>query len=553
MKSNMMRKRALQQEVCECCTTPGCVCDEHNLEVKNLDIPKKAHPFKDNGWYERKKSEYTQILAEQGGSAPLKSLNDGPASLTIPEFEKMGFYVGFDSSLKGWRVYLKAPHKEATSKEYERDKTYQDKGGETDLNISIESAISPAKGVLDYIKQKRIALEQLLQTRGEAAVASKAAKDLAETVPGVANTNTSMLGGVIAKYLIQLTQKAKGQKVTPAFNDNQFLQEIQPILERKQASMNSTAAKNLKDYTEEELEELEQDDAEEKKTKTKMKSPKTAAEGGAEDEEETEEQTSVDSSVVALLDSCKNEWTNLGDPVNPQTWPKEIERAILSLNDAIIKAIESTQEKLIEGEFYSKNVDEGVSSGGGSSMMNDLNTAPSDEGMENEEAPSLLEEESLNEVEANKKSSKTAAVDVTSTETKKALKFVEDLQDKIATMFFDYKKAVESANNSSLIKSAGEDLVRLKTKLGEIEKVISKQLTVLSEAEEAIDEKQKETSKKAAFEGEPKAVREEAEKIVKALKGKKGIDDPYAVALSQARKTVGKKSMFMGLSLASEE
>jgi hypothetical protein len=430
----MMRKRALQEaKKCPDCESQGHACAKHNTVVRALDLPqsKSAMP----------------------------------------------------------------------SKEYEQDKTYQDKGSETDLQVNIQGAVSPAKGVLDYIKQKRVALEQVLQTRGEAAVVTMASKDLAETVPGVANTNTSLLGGVIAKYLIQLTQKAKGQKVTPAFNDSQFLQEIEPILERKHASMN-TAGKNLKDKSEEELEEMESSD---KANKTKMKrqpegdkkaSSKLAAEGGAEDEEETEEQTSVDSAVVALLDSCKNEWTNLGEPVNPSTWPKEIERAILNLNDSIIKAIESTESKLIEGEFYSKNVDEGVSSaGGGSAMMNDLSVAPAEEGVNGVTNDEVVEEAPLdNEIKA-KKSSKTAAADITSTETKKALKFVEDLQEKVAALFFDYKKTVEATNNSALVKSAGEDLVRLKTKLSEVEKVMSKQLTVLSEAEESTEKQNKENAK----------------------------------------------------------
>ena len=554
MKSTMMRKRALQEPTCECCNTPGCVCEKHNTRIQELDLPKKANP----------------------------------------------------------------------SREYDKDKTYQDKGTETELNICIESAVDPARAILSYIKNKRIFLEQLLQTRGEAAVATRAAKELAQTVPGVANINTSILGGVIAKYLIQLTQKAQGQKVMPAFNDNQFLQEIQPILERKQPSMKSSA-KNLNNKSEEELEDIKKKTDETEKTrKTKMpktkegsyqdygsndrfseawhefiisKMPyysslgeqeleavlsdefdsfaqshpgaasikdkavkeflqswfgeeaeahvaaavdlgdkcsfceesadhtklvdgeetpvcaacgnktaslKTAAEGGA-DEEETEEETTAETAIVSLLDACKNEWTNLGEPVNPGTWPKEVERAILELNESITKAIESIQGKLIEGEFYSKNVDEGVSSGGGSDIMNDLEMAPMEEGSElmNDE---IENNEVSNEIPVEKKSSKTASADITSTETKKALKFVEDLQDKVANIFFDYKKSVEMANNSSLIKSAGEDMVRLKSKLSEVEKVLSKQLNVLSDAEEALDKKSKKSSLKTAEESSPKVV-----------------------------------------------
>ena len=297
----------------------------------------------------------------------------------------------------------------------------------------------------------------------------------------------------------------------------------------------------------------------------------TAAEGGAEEEEETEAETSVDSSVVSLLEACKREWTSLGEPVNPGTWPKEIERAILALNDDLVAAIKKTEDKLVEGEFYSKNVDEGVESAGGSNLMG-LNVAepeyPVEESVEETEKESkstktssktaslkIVKPKSVEEVvrysggtkwstsniqyaeryfphisfvvdtdtnkavaahdsERNvtldvddaktnkydylftKTSSKTAAEDVTSAETRKALKHVQSLKDDIASKFFDFKKDVQSANDSTPVKNIGETLISLKVKLEDVEKILSKQLDMLASAEKAIEDKKK----KAAFE-----------------------------------------------------
>lgn len=232
-----------------------------------------------------------------------------------------------------------------------------------------------------------------------------------------------------------------------------------------------------------------------------------AAEGGASEEEETEEQTSVDAVVVQLLESCKNEWTNLGDPVNPATWPKEIERAILNLNDEIVAAIQKVEDKLVEGEFYSKNVDEGVEGHGGSSL-DGLNVAPMEEGapvepdmgmgLESGDAAAELDEE-VEKMSSKEASVKTGAElpDVTSTETRKALKHTQSLKDDIASKFFDFKKVVQNANDSSIVKNIGETLVGLKVKLEEVEKVLSKQLEVLETAETAIEEKKKDNAKKA--------------------------------------------------------
>jgi rubrerythrin len=328
----------------------------------------------------------------------------------------------------------------------------------------------------------------------------------------------------------------------------------------------------------------------------KLSNLKLAAEGGAEEEEATEEQTSVDSSIVALLESAKNEWTGLGDPVNPATWPKEVERAILALNDAIVKAIESTQAKLAEGDFYSKNVDEGVDSVGGGSAtgIDDLNIAPAEPEL-NDELP--MEEGPVDNkalVGDKKSSSKKAAIDpktvchvcgkvkpqlnadgecaecyakspfrdesvpfhpiaslkvkassdIGSTETKKALKFTQDLSERIAGIFFDYKKTVEVANNSSLVKSAGEDMVRLKVKLNEVEKVLDKQLDVLTLAEDSIEDAKKQQAKKSS-------------KVAKSLCSKCGEaftpakpDHKLCPSCHTSKK---KASLFMGLTLASEE
>jgi len=534
MKSNMMRKRAIAEVECSDCKDKGIICDKHNPQVKELDLPQKT-------------------------SNP--------------------------------------------SKEYEKDKTYQDKEGSLEKEADVNDT---AKQILDYVKTKRMALADLLNKRGENALAAKVVTDLQQSVPGATRLNTGMLAGVIAKYLVNLTQKSLNEKVVAPFSDSQFLQEIAPIVERKQSSLEEPQHK----------EELPMD----KHSKLNLK---LAAEGGAAEESESEEQTSVDSGIVSLLEAAKNEWTNLGDPVNPATWPKEVERAILALNESIVKAIQSTQDKLAEGDFYSKNVDEGVDSVGGGTGLDDLNIAPAEETPNNElpleEAP--VDNKALMN---DKMSSKTASSEITSTETKKALKFTQDLGEKVAGIFFDYKKTVEVANNSALVKSAGEDMVRLKTKLAEVEKVLDKQLDVLTLAEDSIEDAKKQQSKKsskeccgkckkdekcectsggkcecvkkasksvnceeckkpfspnkpdhkicqqchksksqkeAAFKGQPESVKNKAEEIVKELKKKpefKGDDpdyNPWAVALSQAKKTLGKESSmkFMGLSLASEE
>lgn len=258
-----------------------------------------------------------------------------------------------------------------------------------------------------------------------------------------------------------------------------------------------------------------------------------AAEGGAAEEEETEEETTVDSVVVQLLEACKSEWATLGDPVNPATWPKEIERAILNLNDEIVAAIQKVEDKLVEGEFYSKNVDEGVAGGG--SSLDALNTAPPvEEPMPDAPMPEEGVEEDI-DTDVEKLSSKQAAAktgaelpDVTSTETRKALKHTQSLKDDIASKFFDFKKIVQNANDSSIVKNIGETLVGLKVKLEEVEKVLSKQLEVLESAETAIEEKKKEKKagevpesfkknwkKPAEEKEEPKEEKKEKEAAVK--------------------------------------
>lgn len=611
MKSTMItRKRALTEAECPDCNTKGVICEIHNPQVRELDIPKSANP----------------------------------------------------------------------SKEYEMDKTYQDK----------EGAVNPAKAVLDYVKSKRVSLEQVLNLRGENALATKIVKDLSETVPGAAQINTSMLAGVITKYLIQLNQRRQGEKVMLPLNDSQFLQEIEPILERKQASLeeDKTAlflmpitdlaagkkAANIayewhgsggsalyefasnyaqmpqsryptliqeidhcldvvsadpEQYDQEDKENLEflkhfvtkgthnteeepmalnneqkptksayfdfsdeekgldtpekkdkqkQWDKEDKRLKdekfkehgwngsTTSSLSKKAESGGAAEEEETEEQTSVDSAIVSLLEATKTDWTNLGDPVNPETWPKEVERAILALNDSVVKAIESTQSKLVEGDFYSKNVDEGVESAGGGTGLDDLNLAPAEPSAELplEETPELPLEEPLVD-ESNKMSSKKASVDTTSTETKKALKFVQDLQEKIAELFFDYKKTVETANNSALSKSTGEDMVRMKTKLSEVEKVLAKQFEVLSDAEEALEEAKKQQTKKSSKEeckcedgkckcedGKCKCAKKTKPSCSKCGKAFDPAKSDHKVC-SSCHESKKKASMFTGLSLAAEE
>ncbi|MEI6387906.1 MAG: hypothetical protein WCQ50_14835 [Spirochaetota bacterium] len=236
---------------------------------------------------------------------------------------------------------------------------------------------------------------------------------------------------------------------------------------------------------------------------------KTSAEGGAEEEEESEEATSVDTTVVQLLEACKREWTSLGEPVNPGTWPKEIERAILALNDDLVAAIKKVEDKLVEGDFYSKNVDEGVEQQQGGSMLDGLNVAPAEEGMVEEseeeiepkkataredEAKAKIEDDlkgDLEKVEVTA-SKRASAEDVTSTETRKALKFTQTLKEDIASKFFDFKKNVQSANDSSAIKNIGETLVALKVKLEDVEKVLVKQLDMLEGAEKAIADKKSE-------------------------------------------------------------
>ena len=248
---------------------------------------------------------------------------------------------------------------------------------------------------------------------------------------------------------------------------------------------------------------------------------KKAAAGGSSEEPESEEETSVDTVVVSLLEACKTEWTNLGDPVNPATWPKEIDRALLSLNDELVAAIKKVEDKLVEGEFYSKNVDEGLEGGGSSVGVGSLNIAPGEE--EVPESPEsmdmgeegLPEEDGLNTAadeedeallpEAPKTgglksaAAKTAVEfpDVTSAETRKALKFTQSLKDDIADKFFEFKKIVQEANDSSLIKNVGETFVGLKTKLEDVEKILSKQLQVLETAESAIQDKKDLNGKKS--------------------------------------------------------
>lgn len=605
MKSNMMRKRAIQEVECADCNTKGVVCSVHNPQVRELDLPKKANP----------------------------------------------------------------------SKEYEMDKTYQDK----------EAAINPLRAVLDYAKSKRDALSQSDKKPATAEIAQELA-----SIPGAAKGNTSMLAGVITKYLLHMT------------NDSQLLQEIEPILERKQSSFEEpmtdkqslllpafaegSAYKSAINtayswhgaqssamyefasndgsipisrlpqliseidhcidvvktdpdmYDENDLQELENLKmvANQPKSHTQTRnqpenpevktSSKVAAEGGAEEEEESEEQTTVDSTIVSLLDATKSEWTNLGDPVNPETWPKEVERAILALNDAVVKAIEGTQNKLVEGEFYSKNVDEGVESAGGGTGLNDLNLAPAEPSDELplDEAPleePLIPDNKTSSKKAGEESTvrcatcegkkrlngktcyvcegkgrltqeevakyaKKASTDTTSTETKKALKFVQDLQEKIAAMFFDYKKTVETANNAALAKSTGEDMVRIKSKLSEMEKVLAKQLEVLTVAEDSIEEaRKKQTAPKKSskkedckncgegceckdgkckcarpnqkspskmLDGSFKPFEEDASPKSKKCKycGTKGVDSESGKCKNCSGHTA---ALFMGLSLASEE
>lgn len=219
---------------------------------------------------------------------------------------------------------------------------------------------------------------------------------------------------------------------------------------------------------------------------------KIAAAGGASEEPETEEQTSVDSVVVQLLEACKVEWTSLGEPVNPGTWPKEIERAILALNDDLVAAIQKVEDKLVEGEFYSKNVDEGVEGHGGS-MVNDLNIAPAEgesDVLPPVEGETVDMDAELEEAGADKLSSKTAT-DIGVTETRKALKHTQSLKDDIASKFFEFKKVVQNANDSALVKNVAEVMVGLKVKLEEVEKVLDKQLDVFETADTAIEEKNK--------------------------------------------------------------
>lgn len=226
------------------------------------------------------------------------------------------------------------------------------------------------------------------------------------------------------------------------------------------------------------------------------------AAGGAEEEElqVDEPETGVDGTVVQLLEACKHEWSSLGDPVNPETWPKEIERAILSLNDDLVAAIQKTEDKLVEGEFYSKNVDEGVEGHGGS-MLGDLNLAQPEMSEDSNNLPLEDDNEMVDmDEEVEKFGSKKAASlpDVSSTETRKGLKHVQTLKDRIAAEFFEFKKNVQSANDSSIVKNIGESMVALKVKLEDVEKMLAKQLQVLEDAEKAIDEKKKSNEKKGA-------------------------------------------------------
>jgi len=722
---------------CKDCNTPGKICELHNPHIENLDISTKGSPAK-------------LANPNDGESAPFKGKD------TDLQVDTMGF----------------------------------------DLQAAGET---PGAKILQYVKNKKIQLQQLLAVRGENALLGKITTDLKETVPGAAQINTSTLAGIIVKYLIQSEATAHHHKAPTPFNDSQFLQEIEPVLERKQASMKpeiycpncgeeatstkpgfvsclecnykgpdeigggkvAPRMKNVKasdlnamklaefekeagilknvlvsmgigasllsglgglatmdahqqkayasqieeaaktkaeernsqiksylshvertpegvekakqalnkelsrinerintlksapvngnkdyfgyalnsallstcneqkDLVTEELmrlgdidtnnvsdkvsalnlakaeiktalqftdggkefdkrlkEYFSQEEKETGKTRAeiaaetkkqiedylatrdkedpKQASLKFAAAGGANEEEEEEpeeEESTLNSSVVSLLESCKTEWTNLGEPVNPGTWPKEIERAVLALNDSVIKAIESIQGKLVEGEYYIKNVDEGVdAAGGGSDVpgMSDLNIAPSEPETEEKPIPELQTRN--NEKMSNRKE---AAIEVTSTETKKALKFVEGLQDRVADIFFEYKKTVETANNSALVKSGGEDMVRLKSKLSEIEKVLDKQFTVLETAEEAIDDKKKTSAKKELpdFIKEKQEEAKDKKEEPKKEEKKSGLSckacgEPIKI-VGECKNCDSKKektsSLFMGLSLVGIE
>lgn len=483
------------------------------------------------------------------------------------------------------------------SKEYENNKTYQDKGPETELQLGrmafdLQAASSPGAKILQYVKTKKVQLEQLLEKRGEATLVGKISTDLKDTIPGAAQINTSTIAGIIVKYLIQSEATQEGHKVPVPFNDSQFLQEIEPVLERKQASMKpeiycpncgEEATSTKPGFVScPECDYKGPDEIGGERVVPKMKNikasdeelpSKVAAAGGAneeEPEEKEEEEDSLDASVVALLDSCKNEWTSLGEPVNPTTWPKEIERAILDLNDSVVKAIKTIQDKLVEGEYYIKNVDEGVDSGGGSSaMLNDLNIAPPEPEAGNELAEKPKPEMHSPNTEkmggrklAAPAAAKNASTEVTSTETKKAIKFVEDLQNKVADIFFEYKKTVETANNSALVKSGGEDMVRLKGKLTEIEKVLDKQFTVLESAEEAIDDKKKTSAKKELPEFIKKKQEEAKDKKEEPKKEEKkssmsceACGNPIQI-VGECKNCESKKkksSLFMGLNLVASE
>lgn len=283
------------------------------------------------------------------------------------------------------------------------------------------------------------------------------------------------------------------------------------------------------------------------------------ASGGAEDDHpEDETETTVDSSVVSLLEACKREWTNLGDPVNPDTWPKEIERAILALNDKIVDAIQKTEDELADGEFYSKNVDEGVDRepSEGAGLLSGLNVDESDSPEEVEPKMTtasrkrgglhpalepenikcvhcgrpygqaihnsrgalcprcgkpmmrpnkfwqqkLIEEWDAEHAMDNQHKAQLVEkhADVTPTDTRRALKHVQSLKGDIADQFFQFKKIVEAANDASVIRAIAEDMVTLKAKVEEAEKVLTKQLSVLEEAEEVAKAKETATKKESS-------------------------------------------------------
>jgi hypothetical protein len=60
------------------------------------------------------------------------------------------------------------------------------------------------------------------------------------------------------------------------------------------------------------------------------------------------------SELDTLIDSCKSQWMVLENDAPDFDWEMQVDRACRALESAIIRACDSIENQLIDGEFYRK-------------------------------------------------------------------------------------------------------------------------------------------------------------------------------------------------------